>query len=149
MTTALFDRKHIVAAAALTAGAILSVVPAQAGMTLCNKTATDASVAIGYLDGAKGWTAQGWWTVAPGDCQTLVEGKLAGSYIYLLIDGGRLPPGKSQSGGWFCTDDGGFITRNTDYSNDQHDLMCEDAGLKTEQFRQVRITGNDVTFNLK
>jgi hypothetical protein len=66
----------------------------------------------------------------------------------VLVDGGRLPAGKNQSGGWFCTDDQGFTTRNADYSNDQHELLCEAAGLKTEQFRQIRIKGGAVVYNL-
>ena len=140
---------RVTAAAALFGGLFSLVAPAEAGMTLCNKTGTAASVAIGYFDGDKGWTAQGWWSIAGGDCQTLVEGTLAGSTIYLLVDGGRLPPGKKQSGGWFCTDDTGFMTRNADYSNDQHDLLCEAAGLKTEQFRAIEVSGGDVTYNLK
>ena len=140
--------KRATAAIALFAGLFSLAAPAQAGMTLCNKTATGASVAIGYFDEAKGWTAQGWWSVAGGDCQTLVEGKLVGSTIYLLIDGGRLPPSNMQSGGWFCTDDTGFMTRNADYSNDQHELLCEAAGLKTEQFRQITVNGGDAIFNL-
>jgi uncharacterized membrane protein len=140
--------KRVTAATALFAGLFLLVAPAEAGLTLCNKTRTGASVAIGYLDGAKGWTAQGWWSVAGGDCQALAEGKLAGSTIYLLVDGGRLPPGKKQSGGWFCTDDTGFITRNADYSNGQHELLCEAAGLKTEQFHEIKIGGNTFTLDL-
>jgi uncharacterized membrane protein len=140
--------KRLLAVAALSAGAVLLAAPAEAGFQLCNKTKDGASVAIGYLDGAKGWTAQGWWSIAPGDCQTLAEGRLAGSTLYLLVDGGRLPPSKNQSGGWFCTDNSGFVTRNADYSNDTHELICEQAGLKTEQFRAIKLGGDNVTYNL-
>jgi hypothetical protein len=27
-------------------------------------------------------------------------------------------------------------------------LMCEAAGLKTEQFREIKVSGGDITFNL-
>ena len=141
--------KRILAAIALLAGAVLLVAPAEADVTLCNKTKTGASVAIGYLDGASGWTRQGWWS----------------DRRWRLPDAGRGPPrpaptsicwstaagcrrASKQSGGWFCTDDNGFTTRNADYSNDQHELLCEAAGLKTEQFRQIKIGGGDVTYNL-
>ena len=140
--------KHVLAAIALISGTVVIAAPAEAGLQLCNKTKTGASVAVGYFDGDKGWTAQGWWSIAPADCQTLVDGAVAGSTVYVLVDGGRLPPGKTQSGGWFCTDQDGFITRNADYSNDQHELLCEAAGLKTEQFREITISGGDLTFNL-
>lgn len=141
--------KRTFAALAAIGGAVLLVLPAQAAVQLCNKTRTGASVAVGYLDGDNGWTAQGWWSIAPSACQTLLDGAVAGSTVYLLVDGGRLPPGKKQSGGWFCTDQEGFVTRNADYSNDQHELMCEAAGLKTEQFREIKVGGGDVTYDLK
>ena len=140
--------KRVLAAAALLMGGVLLSVPAEAGVRLCNKTADGASVAVGYLDAHDGWTARGWWSIAPDNCQTLIEDNLTGSYVYLLVDGDKLPPGKDQSGGWFCTDDTGFVTHNQDYSNDQHEMMCEAAGLKTEQFREIKISGSDVTFNL-
>ncbi len=141
--------KRPFAAAALLAGTVVLAGPADAAMTLCNKLSGGVSVAVGYLDGAKGWTAEGWFTIARGDCRTVLDSPLTGSSVYLLLDGGRLPPSRNQSGGWFCTDDSGFMTRNSDYSNDAHELMCEAAGLKTEQFREIRIRGSDVTFNLK
>ena len=118
-------------------------------MTLCNRTADSVSVAVGYRDSARGWTAEGWWSVAVGDCRKLVSRRLTGSAAYLLVDGGKLPPRRSQSGGWFCTDSSGFVTRNADYSNDQHELACEDAGLKTEQFHEIGISGSNVTYNLR
>lgn len=141
--------KRMLAAVTLFCGAVLLALPAEAAVQLCNKTGTGASVAVGYLDGDNGWTAQGWWSVAPAGCRTLLDGAVAGSTVYLLVDGGRLPPGQKQSGGWFCTDQQGFITRNADYSNDQHELMCEAAGLKTEQFREIEVSGGDVTYDLK
>jgi uncharacterized membrane protein len=140
---------RILAAIALIAGAVLMTAPAEAGFTLCNKSKAGANVALGYADGATGWMAEGWWSIASGDCQTLVKNPLAGSYVYLLVDGGRLPPRARQSGGWFCTDDNGFGTRNADYANDKHELACEDAGLKTEQFREIKIRGSEVTYNLR
>ncbi len=118
-------------------------------MKLCNKTKTGASVAVGYFDRVKGWTAQGWWSISPDDCQSVLSGNLAGSYVYLLVDGGRLPPAKKQSGGWFCTASDGFMTRNADYSDKQHELACEAAGLKTEHFREIRVRSDDMTFYLQ
>ena len=140
---------RILAAIALIAGAVLTIAPADAGFTLCNRSTAGANVALGYADGDKGWTAEGWWSIASGDCQKLIKSPLGGSYAYLLVDGGRLPPRASQSGGWFCTDGNGFSTRNADYSDDQHELACEDAGLKTEQFREIKISGSEVTYNLR
>jgi uncharacterized membrane protein len=122
---------------------------AEAAFKLCNQSAGDVSVAVGFLDGANGWTAQGWWTIAAGGCETPVKGKLAGEAMYLLVDGGGARPAAGQSGGWFCTDDDGFSTRNADYADDQHQLMCQAAGLKLEQFREIPIRGADATFTLR
>ncbi len=141
--------KRAFAALSLIAGVAFLAAPADAAMTLCNKTAKGANVAVGYRDADKGWTAEGWWNVAAGACQTLIETPLSGTYVYLLVDGDRLPPSGNQSGGWFCTDDKGFLARNRDYSNDQHELLCEDAGLKTEQFREIMIRSADLTYNLE
>ena len=145
----LVHRSRLVAFALAIAGfCLLSAGKADAALRMCNKLTAPVSVAVGYLDGKKGWTAQGWWTVAPGECPTLVESRLSGSYAYLLVDGGLLPPVARQQGGWFCTDDEGFLTRNSDYADKDRQLLCEAAGLNVEQFREVPLKGSSITFNL-
>jgi uncharacterized membrane protein len=119
------------------------------GFTVCNQSPKDASVAVGFLDDTDGWMAQGWRTIARGACDDLLTGDLSGKAVYLLVDGGRLKPDAKQDGGWFCTDDDGFSTRNEDYADDQHQLMCEAAGLKLEQFREIPITGAEVIYTLR
>jgi uncharacterized membrane protein len=121
---------------------------AEAALKVCNQTPKEVSVAVGFLDGAKGWTAQGWFNIASGACASPVAKRLGGSFVYLLVDGGLLAPPKSQSGGWFCTADGGFSTRNNDYAAG-NELLCEAAGLNIEQFRAVAIKGGNATFNLQ
>jgi uncharacterized membrane protein len=62
--------------------------PAQAGLTLCNKTARPARVALGRFDGTA-WGSEGWWTIAPGKCARLVTAPLDARYYYLYAgDGG-------------------------------------------------------------
>ena len=62
--------------------------PAQAGFALCNKTAHPARVALGRFNGTD-WGSEGWWTIAPGQCGTLVPGALDARYYYLYAsDGG-------------------------------------------------------------
>jgi uncharacterized membrane protein len=62
--------------------------PAQAGFALCNKTAHPAKVALGRFSGTD-WGSEGWWTIAPGKCETLVPGALDARYYYLYAsDGG-------------------------------------------------------------
>jgi uncharacterized membrane protein len=80
--------------------ATLIAVPAQAGFAVCNKASLPAKVALGHFDG-KTWRSEGWWTILPQKCETLLSGPLDARYYYLYgTDGG--------SGTWngskeFCT----------------------------------------------
>jgi len=56
--------------------------PAAGGLRLCNKTASNIGVAVGYkLSDA--WTTEGWWNVATDDCETLVKGELESRFYYI------------------------------------------------------------------
>ncbi len=73
--------------------------PAEAGFAVCNKTAIPARVALGRFDGTD-WTSQGWWTVQPHKCRTLLTGALVSRYYYLYAsDGG---PGSWAGSRSFC-----------------------------------------------
>jgi uncharacterized membrane protein len=62
--------------------------PASAKLAVCNKTAAPAKVALGRFDGAT-WMSEGWWTIAPGTCATLLDTPLKARYYYLFAtDGG-------------------------------------------------------------
>ncbi len=80
--------------------ALLVTGPAQAAFTVCNKASTPVKVALGRFDG-KVWRSEGWWTILPRKCETLLSGALDARYYYLYgTDGG--------SGTWngdkaFCT----------------------------------------------
>jgi len=58
-----------------------SASPALAGLSFCNETATEASVAIGYSEDGV-WTSEGWWRVQPFDCTSVVQGTLTKRYYY-------------------------------------------------------------------
>ncbi len=79
---------------------LLATVPAQARFAVCNKASLPAKVALGRFDG-KTWRSEGWWTILPQKCETLLSGRLDARYYYLYgTDGG--------SGTWngskgFCT----------------------------------------------
>ena len=55
--------------------------PALAQLMFCNDTSQVTSVAIGYSDDGT-WTSEGWWTIRPGDCSTVVAGDLPKRYYY-------------------------------------------------------------------
>ena len=72
-----------------------SFVPAQAALTVCNKTARPVKVAVGRTNGAD-WLSEGWWTVAPRACAAVIPTSLNARFYYLLAtDGG--------SGSWVGT----------------------------------------------
>lgn len=74
--------------------------PALAGLTVCNKTAHPAKLALGRFDGTR-WTSQGWWRIAGHRCATVISNPLDARYYYLYAsDGG---PGSWDGGHGFCT----------------------------------------------
>jgi uncharacterized membrane protein len=82
---------------------LLTLIPAEAGLQVCNKANVATEVALGRFDG-KAWGSEGWWTIPPQRCLTLIQGPLDARYYYLYgTDGG--------SGTWggdtgFCTASG-------------------------------------------
>jgi len=66
--------------------------PAQAALNVCNRTAHPVKLVLARFDGAV-WTSEGWWSLAPKQCEAVVPGKLIARYFYLYAtDGG--------AGGW-------------------------------------------------
>jgi uncharacterized membrane protein len=62
--------------------------PAAARLDVCNKASRTAKVALGRFDGAA-WMSEGWWTIAPKACVTLIGHPLRARYYYLYAtDGG-------------------------------------------------------------
>jgi len=67
---------------------LLATSPAVAGLTVCNHTPQNATLALGRYNGSQ-WISQGWWHVAPARCEELLSGKLPARYYYLFAtDGG-------------------------------------------------------------
>ena len=56
--------------------------PADAGLSVCNKSVRAVRVALGLFNGTR-WASQGWWFVNPKRCAELVHGPLAARYYYL------------------------------------------------------------------
>lgn len=74
--------------------------PAWAGFTVCNKAEIQAKVAIGQFDG-KDWKSEGWWTIPPQKCETLISGPLDARYYYLYATDGGSGTWNGSTG--FCT----------------------------------------------
>jgi uncharacterized membrane protein len=104
-----------------------SLVPAQAALTVCNKTVRPLKVAVGRFDGS-GWTSRGWWKVAPRGCTAVVPTALVARYYYLFAsDGG--------SGSW----DGsrGFCVSRGDKFEIKGRADCVARGFERREFLEV------------
>ncbi|MEI9930083.1 MAG: DUF1036 domain-containing protein [Rhizomicrobium sp.] len=49
---------------------------------MCNKGKFPARVALGRFDG-KNWSSEGWWTIAPKNCASVIKTQLDARYYYL------------------------------------------------------------------
>jgi uncharacterized membrane protein len=61
--------------------------PAEAGFTVCNKSAQAVRAALGRFDGTN-WTSEGWWTIDAKACTEILTGPLQGRYYYLYASDG-------------------------------------------------------------
>jgi len=115
--------RHILAALMLLA----LTASAQAHLALCNKTAHPTRVALGRFNGTD-WGSEGWWTIAPGKCETLVPGALDARYYYLYAsDGG--------SGSWDGTH--GFCVAASDKFAIVGREDCSARGYERKGFYEV------------
>jgi len=111
------------------AGAVLAAppAPAEAALSVCNKTAHVALVALGFYDG-KVWGSTGWWTVAAGACTRIVDEPLVARYYYLYA------VHQDIGGAWegdrsFCIGEGRFSIKGR--------ADCSAKGYGAKKFFQV------------
>lgn len=104
---------NMVRKAALAAGTVALLyamaLPVWADLKMCNNTASRVGVALGYKD-KEGWATEGWWTIEPQKCLTLLKGDLIARYYYVFAvdyDKGGSWGGKSM----MCTRDKVFTIR--------------------------------------
>ncbi len=73
--------------------------PAQAGLTVCNKSAAPAKVALGRFNGTD-WTSEGWWQIQVNKCTEVAPGRLDARYYYLYATDGATGTWEGRS--HFC-----------------------------------------------
>ena len=101
-------------AAAATALVMLAAIPAQAELTLCNRTSYQMEAAIG-LEKRANVATRGWFRIDPGQCRQVLDGALDADMVYVHA---RTPPvyGSAplpQNGNAeFCIRDGNFEIDN-------------------------------------
>ena len=116
---------------AVAAGALMLLAagngPALADFKMCNNTESRVGVALGYKD-QEGWASEGWWTIEPQKCLTLLKGNLIAKYYYVFaVD-------YEKGGSWggkamLCTRDKVFTIRGTD--------TCVERGYQKTGFFEV------------
>jgi len=100
---------------------------ALADFRVCNKTRSLINLAVGMNAGDQ-FATEGWWTVTPGSCATLIRGPLTGRYVYLYatdIDGVDVLKGTVS----MCIDRGKFKVYGTE--------NCWRRGLQAVNFAEV------------
>ena len=78
---------------------------ARADFRICNNTASRASLALAYTDGAT-WVTEGWWNLKANSCEMLLRGALSAQfyYVYGIDESGGEWRGKA----FMCTRDREF-----------------------------------------
>lgn len=68
---------------------LLLLAPARAQFAICNQTLDMVNVAIGYDRGTGGadsgpvFVSEGWWTIGPNQCASVIRTPLSSRYIYV------------------------------------------------------------------
>jgi uncharacterized membrane protein len=136
-----------IAAAAL----LFSASASRAEFKVCNKSNERLSVSVGYNQSEFGWTSEGWWRVALGDCTTIIKGDLNNRYYYVYATGhkgGTWSGPKKQDGGFFCITKEKYTFHNREYQRGET-INCERRGLQTKKFSSVDTEDSaDFTYNL-
>src|SRR5690242_16941951 len=106
---------RLLAFTAVAVSALMATTSASlAQFEVCNQSTVDEIyVAIGLYKESKGWESEGWYTVARGECATLVE-RMADRYYYLYAENGKDVWDGTNDGGStnFCVDPEKVFTLN-------------------------------------
>jgi uncharacterized membrane protein len=136
-------KRAIFTVIALILGGILAAETAEAGFRVCNRSSQRIDVAFGYPHSQFGWTAEGWWTIQPGNCRTVMKGNLTNRFYYLFATGskgGRWQAPEGQDGGFFCVQSDRFVFQNRNFLHDGK-LDCGEHKLQGRHFLVVDTEG--------
>jgi uncharacterized membrane protein len=101
------------------------------GFRMCNKTASNVGIAVGYKD-KDGWATEGWWNLPPQSCETLLAGALVSRYYYVYaLDYDKGGEWKGETS--MCTKPKSFTIRDV--------TDCQKRGYEATKFFEVD-TGN-------
>lgn len=135
----------------MAAALIATTTASQAEFRVCNKSDERLSVSVGYNHSEYGWTSEGWWRIALGDCVTILKGDLSNRYYYVYATGhkgGTWSGPKGQDGGFFCITKEKYTMHNREYQKGDT-INCERRGMQTKKFSSVDTEDSkDFTYNL-
>lgn len=77
-------RIAILLAGMVLASLALGTLPARADLRVCNQSANQVSIALGYR-ADKGWQSEGWWIAPPKQCAVVYQGDLHSRFYYLYV----------------------------------------------------------------
>lgn len=82
---------------------VLTALPVAASFTLCNRTRQDIEASFARRDDNR-WVSEGWWRIAPQECQKIHVAPLRQRFYYYYARTAT-PPLRFWSGKYrFCTD---------------------------------------------
>jgi uncharacterized membrane protein len=128
--------KVFLTAATLLVTAIGTAEDCFANFRVCNRSEQRVDVAFGYPHPQFGWTSEGWWTIASGECRTIFQGSLTNRYYYLYATGsaGAVWQGpEGQNGGFFCIQPEKFVFSNSSFVH-EGTLNCDHHNLQSRKF---------------
>jgi uncharacterized membrane protein len=111
---------------------------ADARFRVCNQMDQRLSVAFGYVDRTRGWTAQGWWVIETKQCTNIYEPDLDNRYYYVFaqptaagtpLQGGTVP---------FCIQGKSFLLYQEQYGKSTPE-DCAKAGLQSVPFISIDV----------
>lgn len=99
-------RLGLVLVCALPAIVVLAPTPALADLRVCNQTANEISIALGYR-AENGWQSEGWWVAPPSQCATIYQGALNSRFFYVFA-ADDIGGGSWEGQVYMCTRDESF-----------------------------------------
>jgi len=80
---------HLIRTILAIAGLVLATLafaslPAKADLRVCNESANQVSIALGYR-AEKGWQSEGWWVAPASNCAIVYQGDLNSRFFYLYV----------------------------------------------------------------
>lgn len=117
--------------------------PAKADLHVCNKSSHKAYIAVGYGEGKDVWRSEGWYEIAPGNCSSVYQGDVSGSFFYLYGASGDERTAIWSGDRSFCV----HPTNKFDYRSKADG--CGRGGSEMRSFWEVKTDGAvDYTENI-